>query len=270
MIPPLSSDATGAKSDPRRFVIVHYHLFKNAGSSVDRALRTGSGGRWRSIEAANGESRLLPDQLRAAIHQDPETRVFSSHTAQIAPQDLGEDLHVLPVVFVRHPIDRVRSAYDFERRQGAETLGSRTARAHDFPTYVDFFLKHRGSRSFRNFHGVRLAPAGQPRDAAEHARARDAIDRLPFVGVVEHFAASIARLQTLIRAHDPHFVLGVAHENAGTREGSLDERLAQIRHDLGAALYEELWSANEADLALWTLACERLKQWTTAGNAPSG
>lgn len=244
------NDATA--DDNRRFVIVHYHLFKNAGTSVDKALKTAVGDRWASIEAGHGDQRLSPSALRTFIDNRPEVLAVSSHTAMIKPQDLGEDLRVIPIVFLRHPLDRMRSAYDFERRQGADTLGSRMARTLNFPEYVRFFIRHGRSRSFRNFQTHRLAAAAPEKGDSELERALAALELLPHVGVVERYSHSIRQYEQLIRSYLPGFQLAPRHENVGGRHGLAPEaRLKEIRTAMGPELHEEATQENLQDLQIW-------------------
>ena len=46
-----------------RHVIVHYHIFKNAGSTVDSVLKNNFGDRCGSIEGRNPWDTLCPDDI---------------------------------------------------------------------------------------------------------------------------------------------------------------------------------------------------------------
>lgn len=253
----MSAESAAVRPEPdgRRVVIVHYHLFKNAGTSIDRALKAQCGKRWTSIESDHGDRKLPTNMLRELILSRPELLAISSHTAPIEPHLLGDDLHIFPIVFLRHPIDRMRSAYDFERHQGAETFGSRTARAMDFPGYVEHFIRHRSSRSFRDYQSYCLADASSDRQRGELDRALDGMGRLAFVGVVEHYEISLREIERRMQRLLPAFRLTVEHANAGGRDqSSLELRLARIRHQLTPALFEEALSHNLRDLVLWERA----------------
>ncbi len=101
-----------------RGVVIHYHLFKNAGTTVDSLLERSFGPAWRPLERApNTRFVSADDFLRLAI-RDPAVQAISSHSARLpTPSDPQIVFH--PVVFLRHPIDRIRSVYEFERRVGA-------------------------------------------------------------------------------------------------------------------------------------------------------
>lgn len=259
MTTPSEFAAVEAKPDGRRVVIVHYHLFKNAGTSIDRALKAQCGDRWASIEADHGDQKLSTSTVRALIDARPGLLAISSHTAPIEPHLLGNDVHVIPIVFLRHPVDRIRSAYDFERKQGADTLGSRMASTLTFPDYVNFFIQHPHSRSFRNFQSHRLSRASQFTEKKEIERALDALDQLAVVGVVERYDLSVRAYDRLIQAQLTDFELSLRHDNAGNRTSlSLDSRLKEIYEELGREMHEKVIQNNLLDLLLWKQAFRKL------------
>lgn len=252
----IESESTAAPEgleNRRRAVLIHYHLFKNAGTSVDRALKRVYGTRWSSAEATSGDAALPPEKLQEFIDRSPDLVVVSSHTARIEPWAL-QGFDVFPIVFVRHPIDRIMSAYEFERKQPADTLGARKAKELTFPEYVSFFLEEKGSRAFRNFHSHRISRASRKLTLTELERALDAVETLPFVGVVEEFEASVRRLEVLAKPMFPELELSVFRANAGSREGGLESRLEVIRNELGPNLYAAAYERNLRDMVIWERA----------------
>jgi hypothetical protein len=231
-----------------RVVLIHYHLFKNAGTSVDEALKRAFPDGWAAYERSE---RIGPSELAAFILGHPALKAVSSHNAWFPPPR-APGLDVIPVVFLRHPLDRVRSVYDFERSQGAEGPGARIAHTTDIRGYVRWRLSHMGGadRTIRDFQTMRLAPAGEGTDELECAM--DATGRLPFVGLVEAFGRSLRSLQAILEPSMGVRRLKEAHANATRhRRGTLSVRLRRLEDDLGDEAYQELMAANAADLALW-------------------
>src|SRR5690606_24093891 len=119
-----------------RVVILHYHLFKNAGTSVDRILEYNFPGRWVTAEFKRKPGPLGNSDLVAKwIVDNPEAVAFSTHTAW-GPIPEKPGVRLISVLFLRDPIERIRSAYRFERQQQADTFGARLAKEHDFEGYV--------------------------------------------------------------------------------------------------------------------------------------
>lgn len=139
-----------------RNVIIHYHFFKNAGTSLDHSLKKAFPGGWLQLET-DAEGPVTADRILSRFREQPELVVLSSHTARLAlPRP--DDMQIFPLVFIRHPLDRVLSVYQFERRQTEDTEGSLQARKLELPAFVEWRLDRPRDHSFRNFPG---SPAGR-------------------------------------------------------------------------------------------------------------
>ena len=233
-----------------RTILLHYHLFKNAGTSVDEMLRRNFGARWTVREfhvPPRANAAAVAEFVRRA---HPQFDAISSHTA-LLPVPKVEGVVVFPIVFVRHPIDRLRSAYEFERRQDASTPGARLAKKCDFEGYVRELLRNKHHRQARNFQTFRLSHNGPHRSGSELERALRAIRELPFVGLVEAYEASMERLQRTLQPEFSTFRAEAMHRNTTrSQKEPLSERLASIEANIGKELYQELCASNRDDLTL--------------------
>lgn len=251
--------AIAANESPsaRRTIIVHYHLFKNAGTSVDAMLKHNFGSSWVNREFAwpNGGSNTA--EVSAFLQDHPHIRVLSSHTA-LLPLPQLDDAEIFPILFLRHPLDRLKSAYLFHRDPSLDGYEPQLAKQFDFGGYARALLDTRGNRSARNFHAHRLAFNEDPDNGPEIDRALRTLAALPFVGLVEAYDESIGRLYKLLSAHYPNLVPLITHENVTRPQtASLEERLAGIAEELGPELYAELNEANADDLRLFEEARSR-------------
>lgn len=238
-----------------RTVLLHYHLFKNAGTSLDQVLQRNFGSQWVTREF---ERRRPPHLHRQDLIQwlkdQPKAIAFSSHTVDCAPPTLPQ-CRVIPIVFLRHPIDRIASAYTFERKQLSDSFGAVLARNTSLAGYIQVRLTMGTDKQCRNFHVDRLSKMiSDPTmaTASPTERAFAALKTLPFIGIVERFDQSMLRLAQLIQPIFPRFQpLAVAANVSRNHEESLQRKLAAIRSEIGAALYEHLEEINAADLALY-------------------
>jgi hypothetical protein len=232
----------------KRSLVLHYHLFKNAGTSVDEVLRSNFGAGWANAEFHVRRRQPNVHQVEEWIAAHSDVCCLSSHTA-LFPLPRLDGLSVTPVIFVRHPLDRIHSAYEFERRQSADTPGARLARQAGFADYVRARLAKQDGQ-VRNFHVVRLAPYPTG-GGTSLERALRAVDDLPFVGLVEDFAQSMTRMEAVLAGSFPQFRAFGAKANAWRGGATLEDRLAQIREELGAELHAELVAANAEDMVLF-------------------
>jgi len=237
-------------------VVLHYHLFKNAGTSVDEILKHNFGPRWAAEEFRAGGKRSNVAAVATYLRDRPNLLALSSHTALLPTPDL-EERKVIPLIFIRHPVDRLRSAYAFERKQEADTLGARLAKENDFAGYLRALLKNPTHRQGRNFQALRLSFNEPPESGSEEDRALKALRSLDFVGLVEAFDKSLERLVDLLRCHFPRFKGINVHKNAThTRKDALDDRLCDLRSEIGVDLYDELMAANDLDLRIFKIVAE--------------
>jgi hypothetical protein len=237
-------------------LLIHYHLFKNAGTSVDAILRRNFGNRWINTEFPPRSQEDHQAAIRRFIADDPHLAAISSHTLML-PVPRIEGVEILPILFVRHPLDRMRSAYEFERRQDATTVGSRLARENDLAGYIRARLAIPGDRACRDFQVARLAMALPASEGSEAERALAAAERLPFVGLVEAFQDSVQRLRQLVRPMFSNFQCFDAWENSTKgRQRTLEQRLADIREELGEECFAMVIKANKGDVTLYeTVQC---------------
>jgi len=192
--------------------------------------------------------------VEAWIAANPTAKALSSHTAR-GPLPRVANVSIAPLIFVRHPLDRIRSAYEFERRQKSDKPGPRMAKEADFAGYVSAKLARR-DRQCRNFQTGRLASFGRPREP-ELGEALAALDSLPFVGLVEDFAGSMSRMETYLREAFPAFRAFGAKANVWREGRTLEERLDDLRAELGPEMWDALVEANRDDLEVFATVAAR-------------
>src|SRR5579884_1946584 len=140
-----------------RHVLVHYHIFKNAGSSLDRILRDSLGNAWVEWDPVEPTGAVPPEKLAEFIGGHPQFAAVSSHLARPPlPSVAGVVLHTL--IFLRHPILRAASVYKYERTAETGTESARIAASRTFAQYVRWQLDS-GSRTIRDFQTIYLSGA---------------------------------------------------------------------------------------------------------------
>ena len=235
-----------------RKVILHYHLFKNAGSSVDHILKMNFGeARWRS-EEFEGPTTNIPLVLSGRsnfrkvqdwLAKNPDVVVLSSHTAAMPLPELPAT-RVFPIVMVRDPFIRLQSSYLFQRERFASGWYNKTTRLageNDLAGYLRGLLDMKKQSMARNFASVRLAAAVPGSPDRLRQRALEALKLLPFVGVVELFEQSMQVMERWLAPHFPGFRVQPAWQNASDQGSTpLSRRLADIREEIGSDLYDEV------------------------------
>jgi len=248
-----------------RTTVVHLHLFKNAGTSVERGLQSYFGEHWVSFDKPSSGGRISQAELVEFLHARPFVQAVSSHHLRPPLEDRAT-MNWLPILFLRHPIDRIRSAYEFERRQGSITPSSKAAASMQLVEWVQFHRERPSSTQCRNFQTFGLTSirreTGRPifrRPMKSHFDSACAfVKRLPAFGLVESFDQSWDWISDWISGSYPNFKPDMGRANATTDASDvLGERLERMRAEMGQAAFDQLLVDNEVDLALYSWARER-------------
>lgn len=246
------------KSAELRKVILHYHLFKNAGTSLDASFKAYfNADEWLTSEFPS-DLQTNQQQLHNWILQNSDAKCFSSHTAMLPPPIIA-GVSVFPVIFVRHPIDRVASVYEFERKQGSDTYGSVLARNSNLSEYVEARLSRLHDYQCRNFHLHRFASMYPADQGSVVERANRAVANLPFVGVVSSFEQSLRELERALREFGfADIALQPTQKNVSRKiEQTMDEKLEEIRSKMSPSVYQSLIEANSEDMAFFDSIASR-------------
>jgi len=235
-----------------RKVILHYHLFKNAGTSLDAAFKENfKGDEWvtKEFPAQPAKNR---EQVVEWILDNPQAKCFSSHTAILPPPKL-KGIKVLPVIFIRHPIDRIASAYAFEIKQGGDNFGAVLARNTTMAGYIETRLALPNDFQCRNFQMLRLSTMFGEKQGDEFTRAKMAVEKLPFIGVVEEFEQSLVKLEGWLKSEGFEDLSIKAVEKNVSRniKLTLDVKILEIEKELGGNVYQKLLEENGKDLAIY-------------------
>lgn len=222
-----------------RTIILHYHLFKNAGSSLDDLLKANFAGQWVTKEFS-GQNNTA--EVQRWIQGNPDAIAFSSHT-MMGPLPQLPDVRIISVALLRDPVARIRSAYRFEHTQVSDSFGAVLARHTSYSGYVHVRLSMPGDRLCRSGQTWHLASLVPGDGATELTRAKDAVARLSLVGRVEAFDNFLVELQTLVKPVYPNFELTAFHSNRSRHEKS---KMMQDDHELMKLLQK----TNADDLAL--------------------
>ncbi|GAB2191905.1 sulfotransferase family 2 domain-containing protein [Sessilibacter sp. MAH1] len=244
-----------------RNIVLHYHLFKNAGTSVDAILKDSFGANWINWDKPLGDSATIsPQEMECFINNNKHIQAISSHDLN-PPLPYG-NFKVFPIVFLRHPIIRARSAYLFEWKKQLnlnEPKGSfleyiRENIVDGIPGVVSNFQCYKLSNVV---YGENYTRKNMP-DFEVLDRAKLFINSIPYFGLVEHFHQSLVRLHYYLKATFPNILVTNKQTNVTQNVATeVNTKLAQIQEELGEEIYTFLEKNNQLDLKLYNYAVNR-------------
>lgn len=247
-----------------RTIIVHGHIFKNAGSTFDWSLKRnfnkGFIDHRDNEEMRQGASNYLAD----FIQNNRRLKAISTHHLYwCMPLPEREKLEIIPCFFLRHPIERVRSVYDFERRQESDTPGAVHAKKLGFKDYVDWRLGHRGGGVVMDYQ-IKYCSGrrGVEIDDAFVESTAFTMSTRALTGIVDRFDESMVYFEHSLKAKFPRIDLAYVRQNVsegGLSSLSVSDKVAAVIDELGsgAALLQD---SNKADLGLYSLANDALSR----------
>jgi hypothetical protein len=247
-----------------RHIILHGHIFKNAGSSLDWALRRQFGEGFLDHREDKAMRQKQAQHLAQLIEADPALTALSSHHLCYPRPDL-EGVRFHPIYMLRHPIERIDSVYAFERRQKAETRGARAAKEKNFKGYVAWRMQNEVPRTIRDYQTCYVAgfhdeQPTKPVPADWLRRSLNHLGRVDCLGVVDRYDESMVVFEHYLGEFFAGIDLSYIRQNSTRRlrgEKRLDDRVRDVMKRLGS-LATEVIANNSLDLALYRYANQRL------------
>jgi hypothetical protein len=235
-----------------RLAILHYHIFKNAGSTIEDILDHSFGERFARLDTHAGEGLISNLDLLRFFDGRPNLRAFSSHQVR-HPLPEAPGYLFFDICFLRDPIDRIRSIYTYFRRRPnpadpMSDLANRTALGdfiagmiQDFPLFV------------KNVQ-VNLLACGGDSDEPEPRDLDLATERMmatSFLGVVDCFDQSVAAGAHVLRCAFPELDCDRPAVNVSDGlQGTVASRTENLRQACTPEVFEELLRLNALDRQL--------------------
>lgn len=243
-----------------RFVILHYHIFKNAGSTIEDILDHSFGDRFGMLETPVPDGVVSTDSLLDYVKTRPALQAVSSHQIRYPPPQ-APGILFFPICFLRDPLDRLRSFYDyFRQRPNAADPVSNLANAGSLGDFVSGILRE--YPLFVRNNQVNLIACCGNSDEPEEGDLELAIRRMratPFLGVVDCFEQSVIAGTTALRPAFPGLDCRRPAVNVSRGlEGTVASRTAELRQACGPELFAELLRVTALDRRLVDWAREEV------------
>jgi hypothetical protein len=248
---------------PARHVLLHFHLFKNGGSTMEAILAREFRGHYATVHGSHAGSSLDAFDIEAFVNNHPEMEAVSSHHLRYPLPSIRRTV-LFDCCFLRHPLDRLQSVYSYLRAEPAE-LGA------EDPILVlaqavrprEFMLRmmDESPHFVHNAQTLLVAAGGaftRPMDADDLARAMESVRRMALPGVVELFDESLIAAEHFLGPAFPRLRLHYVAQNVTRPVRALGERLEELKTLWGADVYRELAELNRLDLELWQRAKEEV------------
>ena len=238
-----------------RTVILHYHIFKNAGSTVEDILANSFFERFGRYDGPNFDDIVTQDEIVAYLEREPGIQAFSSHQIRYPmPEKAG--FLFFDWCVLRDPIERFRSTYRYFRKkpvagEPASDLANRFGPGEWMARMVrDYPYRISDVQVNLLAHGNNDDPPGE----ADLGRAVERMRSIAMLGVVDCFNQSLIAGQYFLRPVFPALAIGQQPANVTGSKG------VSLAESCDPEVYADLLRLNALDLRLLELAREEVKR----------
>jgi len=244
-----------------RTVCLHFHIFKNAGTTIDSILEKNFSANAVRVDAEKPSEIIPMEVVIDFLNKNPEVKSFSCHQIRF-PVRNNTHFNFIPMLFIRHPLDRIFSIYSYnKRRSDQRTPSIKKARNTSLQDYIHWSLNQKQNMVMKNFQ-VSFLSKTDPREQLKSSDLELAIQRIrscSILGVVDHLDESLVVAEDFLKKHFPNIDLTYVPKNVSKeRRGNLEKKLEEDRSKIEEQLWKELISKNKMDLELYEMANEEL------------
>lgn len=242
-----------------RPVLVHYHIFKNGGSTIDYVLEREFHSGFSTLHGPDASSTLTKSDLSKFLQGNPQVRAVSSHHLRY-PTLRRDPERVIDICMLRHPLDRLLSVYRYlrERHVVADDPLCKAAGELTAPQFFDLCLQHYPTW-VRNVQVGWLAGDRDGQEAPGVALAE--LPEIALLGTLDQFDESLVTWEYTLAPLYPGISFHYLAQNlTQSPRSSLLQRLDRFRKLCGDGLFEELLEANSDDVKLFEAASSLVRQ----------
>jgi len=244
-----------------RFVLLHYHIFKNAGSTIDYALERTFGNQFITLHGPQPDSLLSATDVTAFLAEHPEVAAVSSHHLKY-PKPEAPGFVFFDLCFLRDPLQRLRSVYQYLRRVEAVDELHLHARAMSLSEFL--WLLVRDHPQVVNDVQVNMLVNGgaytRPPSRTDLKQALQFLRNVSVAGVVDLFDQSLVAAEYFLRPAFPNLQFQYVKQNVTPTDGDTSVFPEPFEEQLGPELYGHLQRLNELDNELLAFAKQEVQR----------
>jgi hypothetical protein len=245
-----------------RHILLHHHIFKNAGTTLDFAFWRNFGDRYIAFHPNDSEpdGLVYGAQIRDFLRVHPEAIGLTSHHFHLQRfrenegDEFTAEFRFYAIALFRHPIDRIISMYDFYRNGGAGDA-EQTALVERLTVndWVEWMMENK-PHLINDVQVGLLARHGHyvgPPSRHDLQRAKERLGDLALTGPVERFDDACIAAEFYLRSTFGTIDLAYVPENVSrVRTGGSKSGLDRLS-SLTVKNFDRLQRFNALDLELW-------------------
>ena len=231
--------------------LLHGHIFKNGGTTFEGILSNTFGSGHLIVEDEMRMHREKGKYLKELIEERP-FKALSTHFLPV--QEALKDQENFVIVFLRDPIERALSVYEFEKKQQHNSRGAINAKKMSPKEYFEWRLSADSPPVIRDYQTRYLLQndtvSEYDLDSVLNILKKN--DRL-FVGAIKDMRSTLEELVIRLSKYD--IFLDVEYDNRNVNKNFLSWSTEQKHNYLldmvGFKIFENILNSNRGDLDLY-------------------
>jgi len=235
-------------------VFLHYHIFKNGGQTLEWILEKNFSKYAIRIDTEDPGGILSNDVLLDCLNKNQKIKSISSHQIRF-PVPESTSFHFIPIMFIRHPIDRAVSVYYFNRkRTDLNTKAVQKTKSLDLNEFLKWNLENKTYKVLKNFQVLHLSKTNVNSDVVDIdlQLAKNRLKQCEILGVVDRFDESLVVAEELLKQNFSDIDLSYIKLNVSpNRRDKLSKRLDDLKSLVEEEVFSSTEKVNELDLDLY-------------------
>jgi len=255
--------------DKLRNILVHYHFYKNSGTSIDFILRETFKSAFISFDGPFPFFNINQDELLKIINSNSEIQAISSHQIKL-PVPTSLNINFIPIICVRNPLLRVYSIYNYKRKFFDNTETSKNAVKLNFNEWVNhslndpFEISHISNTQTRflsyTYNRPPLSKKNEFGLIFDLNQAKRNIENVKLLLRTEYLKHDIGNLNPYLESINIKLNIqkNVWKNSTNKKIVNVTEKLNLVKNNLTSTNYEKLINANKQDQQIYDLVSKRL------------
>ena len=248
-----------------RNILVHYHIFKNAGTSIDFILKENFKNNFLSFDGPFPFFNINQNELLKIANSNSNLQALSSHQLKL-PVPTSLNINFIPILCLRNPILRIYSIYCYKRKFFDETKTSKNAMKFNFDEWVNHSFKDpfeisqisNAQTRFLSYTYNRLPLSKKNEFGLIHDlnQAKRNIENVKLILRTEFLNYDLENFNTYLDFFNIKLNINKNIWENPTNEkiANIKEKMNIVKNNLTSANYEKLINANKQDQYLYDYA----------------
>lgn len=238
------------------FILLHFHIFKNAGSTLESILKKNFGSGHCDLHGSHANASVTMHDIQEFVSLNPSTKSISSHHLRYPVLDF-EGFKVIDIVYIRHPIDRLYSMFNYYKKVNWKNVCSELI-TNDFAEFLARIFEIQPYNSINAQTNFYVNPGDYyfPPNEGDLEIAIFNAQKTRWLGTVDNFDKSLYVAKRFLSPIYKHLDIGYTAQNISTSlesNSSIDLKIDRLKEEFGE-IVELAERFNELDIRLWN-AC---------------